>query len=145
MTIEIDPLAFMEPVPTERQKALWDWFVKEYVKDFNPVAACSRVGFNITFALEYAKVFMTTPYIHRKIMEYKTTPAPEEKDALEIARKRIESKLVELMECGDAKVMATATKTYAEMKGLMVAPDRSGEALEKLVDHFQSVAKVLPD
>lgn len=142
---DIDPRSFMEPAPSAGQKALWDQFIDEYVKDWSPIAACLRVGFNAVYAQEYGKVFLGQPYVQRKIMEYKLKPAIAEKDALEIARKRIESKLLELMECGDAKVMATATKTYAEMNGLMVAPDRSGEALEKLVDHFQKTATVLPD
>lgn len=142
---DIDPRIYLDPAPSEAQKALWDQFVAEYVKDFNALAACMRVGFNLVYAEQYAKLFLSYPYVQRKIMEYKNTPALPEKDALEVARKRIEAKLVELMECGDPKTMATATKTYAEMKGLMVAPDRSGEALEKLVDHFKKTAIVLPD
>lgn len=142
---DIDPRSFMEPQPTESQKALWDQFVAEYVKDWNPIASCMRIGFNIIYAKEYGGVFLGKPYVQRKIMEFKNSPAVPEKDALDIARARIEAKLIELMECGDAKVMATATKTYAEMKGLMQAPDRSGEALEALVDHFKETAKVLPD
>lgn len=142
---DIDPRSFMEPVPTESQKALWDQFIAEYVKDWNPISACMRIGFNVVYASEYGKVFLGQPYVQREIMKFKLKPEEPEKDALEVARKRIEAKLVELMECGDPKVMAAATKTYAEMKGLMVAPDRSGEALEKLVDHFKETAKVLPD
>jgi hypothetical protein len=142
---DIDPFMFREPQPTEARKAVYDQFVKEYVKDFNPVAACIRIGFNSTFAKEYSPTIMGQPYVQRKIMEYKNTPAVPEKDALDVARNRIQAKLLELMECGDPKVMAAATKTYAEMNGLMQAPDRSGEALEKLVDHFKETAKHLPD
>jgi hypothetical protein len=140
-----DPFSFREPQPTEARKAVYDQFVAEYVKDFNPIAACVRIGFNAVFAKEWSPSLMGQPYVQRKIMEYKTTPTIDEKDALEIARKRIESTFLLAMECGDPKVMVAAAKNYAEMKGLMQAPDRSGEALEKLVDHFKETAKHLPD
>ena len=57
----IDPTLFFEPAPTGSEKLLYDQFIAEYIKDFNALEAAIRVGFSPSFAMEYAKVFVTKP------------------------------------------------------------------------------------
>lgn len=144
MTGEIDPKLFEEPTPSEAQKALWDRFVLEYVKDFNPIAANIRLGFNAIYAKEYAAVFMSTPYIAREILKAKSTPV-NEVDRLTSLKAQVESALVQAMNCGDPKISVLAATRIGEMHGFMQAPDKSGEELGKLVDAFKEIAKAVPD
>jgi hypothetical protein len=145
MADNIDPNMFLEPAPTEGQKALWDRFVAEYVKDFNPMAAALRVGFNSLFAQEYLKTLMAQPYVQRKIDAYKSQPIEDDKDRVATLRKRVEATFMQAMECGDPKVMVAAASKLGEMHGFMEAPDKSGEDLKDLVNAFKEVAKVVPD
>lgn len=145
MADEKDPRSLFAPEPTERQKALWDLFVAEYVKDWIGVQAAMRVGFNLTYAKEFAPIFLSEPYVQRKIMEFKTTPLEDEAGRRERMRAEIEAKLRANMNCGDPKVEVAAATKLGEMNGLMDSPDRSGEELNTLVDAFQKIAKVLPD
>ena len=61
----------MEPELTEREKALRDRFVAEYLVDRNEVAAAIRIGYGASFAKEYAVKFMGEPYTLNKIKELK--------------------------------------------------------------------------
>ncbi len=145
MAEETDLRINFERAPTAVEKALWDSFVTEYCKDFHQTNAAVRVGFNLTFAIEYAKIFMAQPYVQRKIAEYKSAAAPED-EADEILRDktRIVNTLRMAMESGDTKAAVTAAKVLAGIRGLDQAPDRSGEELRNLVDAFKEVAKVVP-
>jgi hypothetical protein len=120
---DFDPNSFLEPKPTPGELALWDRFVAEYVKDFRPIAACIRVGFNATFAEAHAP----------------------DKDRIAAMRKRVESTFLAAMECGDPKVAVAAAAKLGEMHGFMEAPDKSGEELKEVVNFFKDVAKALPD
>jgi hypothetical protein len=142
---DFDPNSFLEPKPTPGELALWDRFVAEYVKDFRPIAACIRVGFNATFAEAHAPVLLGKPYIQRKILEYKSTPVEDDKDRIAAMRKRVESTFLAAMECGDPKVAVAAAAKLGEMHGFMEAPDKSGEELKEVVNFFKDVAKALPD
>ena len=57
----------MMPALSDREKALRDVFVSEYLKDFDPLAAAMRCGFMRSFAEEYAKKFMDEPYVLQRI------------------------------------------------------------------------------
>ena len=72
-TPPLDPSMFMEPVPTSREEALWTAFVEEYVKDYNPILACVRVGFQLSYAEAYAKQFLAKPFVQRMITARKNT------------------------------------------------------------------------
>lgn len=142
---EPDPGTFLEPQPSESQKALLDKFVAEYVKDFNAIAANIRVGFNAIYAKEYANVFLGKPYVQRKIMEFKSAPQPDEASRIAQLKQRVESVYIMAMESGDLKAAVTAATKLGEMHGFMEAPDKSGEELSKVVDFFKEVAKAVPD
>ena len=57
---------------TEREKDLRRRFVDEYMHDHNSVKAVIRIGFGESFATEYAKRFMTEPFVLRLIRERET-------------------------------------------------------------------------
>lgn len=57
----------MSPALSEKEKALRDLFVKEYLKDGNARGACLRIGFLHSFADEYAKRFMQEGYVRAEI------------------------------------------------------------------------------
>jgi len=135
---------YMDQEPTAQQKALWDKFVEEYLKDFNSLEAAMRVGFNMTFAQEYSRIFMGQPYVQRLIMHHKMQPI-DEKTEVEIEKSLIIATLKECMQNGQPATRVVAAKTLAGIRGLDQAPDRSSEELEKLVDSFKEIAKSVPD
>lgn len=78
---------------SDREKALRDLFVAEYLIDYDPVSACQRCGFERQFAQEFAVKFMHEPYVQQKINLMKFQDMPE-KDVLEFDKKRIRSALM---------------------------------------------------
>jgi len=63
---------------SERELALRNEFVRQYLIDFDPVLACMRVGFTKAFAEDYAIRFMAEPYVQKRITELSLeTPADE--------------------------------------------------------------------
>lgn len=84
--------AAMQPDLSPREKALRDLFVREYLTDYDPIAACLRCGFMRSFAEEYATKFMSEPYVRQQlIILEQTTPLPGtgSNDADDYNRKRI--------------------------------------------------------
>jgi len=145
MTAQVINFAdFLDHEPTPQQKALWDKFIVEYMKDFNPLEACLRIGFNLTFAQEYSRIFMGQPYVQQKIMERKLEPI-DEKGHIDKVKSLIEATLMECMQNGQPATRVVAAKTLAGIHGLDQAPDRSNEELEKLVNVFKEIAKSVPD
>lgn len=67
--VTISEKLFFSPQLTEAEVELRQWFVREYLYDYNPVAAAMRVGFAQPFATEYAKKFMNESYVQRLIRE----------------------------------------------------------------------------
>lgn len=142
--MEFNPLSY-DPPPSPQQMALWDKFVEEYVKDYQSVSAALRVGFSMAFAQEYGPLFLSKPYVQRKIMEHKSKPAEPEEDRLARIKQRIESVYTRAMECGDPKIAVAAAAKLGEMYGLHEPADKSGEELSKLVDAFKEIAKNVPE
>lgn len=60
----------MMPELGEREKALRDMFVREYLYDFDHIAAALRCGFLTAFAKEYADKFMSEPYVQQQLRMY---------------------------------------------------------------------------
>jgi phage terminase small subunit len=140
---DVDPRIHFEPAPSQKQVAVWDMFIEEYVKDYNGVQAAIRIGFNVTYAQEYARVFLGTPYVAKKIAEYKTQVGSAlDNDKL---KQMIEQKYIEIMNSGDPKAAAAAAKQLAQMRGIDGAPDKAGDQLKALVDAFKEVAVNTPD
>jgi hypothetical protein len=78
---------------TEREKALRDMFVAEYLIDYNQVNAAMRCGFPREFAVRYASQFMDEAYVQRKIKSVEYTGNDEVAEA-EYNRKRIKNQLM---------------------------------------------------
>lgn len=75
-TPEVDPddiddtqwaWAAMSPELTDREKALRNAFVDEYLIDYDETAAAQRVGFQVGFAKDYAVRFMNESYVRQRI------------------------------------------------------------------------------
>lgn len=79
----------MEPAPTEREKALRDRFVTEYLVDFDATLAASRVGFQHAFAKDWGQKFLKESYVQQRVQELQHSLAPEEPSMEEYNRKRI--------------------------------------------------------
>lgn len=54
---------------TAQEKELRDLFVREFLTDFDEVAACIRCGFLDSYAKQYAIQFMGETYVRRRIIE----------------------------------------------------------------------------
>lgn len=141
----LNPFMFFEPAPTPGEKALYDQFVTEYIKDYNPVEACVRVGFGMTFALEYAKLFIAKPYVQRALAEHRNKPPEDEKKQEEQDKAMIISVLRECAMNGQGATRVAAARALASIRGLDVQPDKTGDALEKIAEEFRNLAKELPD
>lgn len=70
----------------DREKALRDKFVKEYLTDYNERNAAIRVGYGTAFAREMSIRLMNCPYVAQQI---KKLQVEEEEETAEIARKRV--------------------------------------------------------
>lgn len=73
----------------------WNQFVEQYLKDYDPFAACLRIDYSMETALEAAKEFMNEPYVRRRItmleeMRLKHIPKTEPLDKEEREAKEAE-------------------------------------------------------
>lgn len=59
--------AAMSAPLSDREKALRDLFVREYLVDYNAINACLRCGFMRSFAKDYADKFMDEPYVRQQL------------------------------------------------------------------------------
>lgn len=82
-----DPEDGEERSYSDREIKLRNNFVKEYLKDYDPVGAAQRVGYARSIAREYAIRFMDEPYVARMIKQLEEAPI-EEVDT-ETMKKRI--------------------------------------------------------
>jgi hypothetical protein len=71
-----------------REKALRDFFINEYLVDYDAVGACVRVGYGKSYAKEFAARFMAEPYVLRTIQQ-KEGEIGAGSDDPEVAKKRI--------------------------------------------------------
>lgn len=91
-----EPIPDEFPIPLaldERQKALRDLFVGEYLIDFNSVAAAQRCGFSRINAIEYSQKFLQEPYVQQKIKNMELTPVDEDRE-IEFNRQRVKQQLM---------------------------------------------------
>lgn len=91
-TDSLMPEAPRLPEMTEREKALRDMFVAEYLIDYHQVKAAMRCGFSRDFAIEWAQRFMEEAYVQQKLKALEMTPLDEKAEA-EYNRQRIKQQL----------------------------------------------------
>jgi hypothetical protein len=111
---------------SEREKAIRDKFVQEYLTDYDSTAAAIRIGYPQSISKEYGVRFMNEPYVLQQIRLKETTPEKEED--LEVMKKRIMAGLLREANyrgpgCSQSARVAALAK-LASMHG-MDAPSRS--------------------
>lgn len=139
--MSLDPHLF-EPaeIPSDRL-ALYDSFVAQYLIDFDPYAACLRVGFMQTFASQQALELMGTGYVQRKIAYLTRLPNDPDQEAKD--RALVESALREAMQRGPYASRVAAAKAFGDLKGWN-KPDRQDDAGNELVEALRSFGEVAP-
>jgi len=123
----------LSPQLDDREKALRDKFVTEYLKDEDPYRAALRIGFTDSLAIEYAKKFLGEPYTQQQISARRNsepgTPA-EEREAAKRVKLQIKAALLkEAFYHGKDSTQAArvaALKTLATLEGMM--PTGGGNA-----------------
>ncbi len=73
---------------SEKEKALRNEFVRQYLIDYDELAACMRLGFIGQYAQEYSVSLMQEPYVRAKITEM-TLASPDDDTAQEEADKQL--------------------------------------------------------
>ncbi len=108
----------------EREMAVRDLFVSEYLKDFDSYKACIRMGFLAAFAIDQSKVFMGDGYVLRKI-DYMTRAAVLDRDA---DKQAMLANLRWLAHNGSPASRASATKLYMEAQEYIAKDSNGAEA-----------------
>ena len=80
MVSHIDP-GESSPGLNEKERALRDLFVQEYMKDYDAFNACLRVGFQATYALEYSQQFLRESYVQQRIKACELQSGLREEDS----------------------------------------------------------------
>lgn len=97
MSDQVEDTSVAEPeeerIYTYREKALRDYFVKEYLSDYDETAAAIRIGYPINVAKQYAQRLMNEPYVRRSIKEKEESVDIPDNDP-EIAKRRIIAGLI---------------------------------------------------
>lgn len=136
----LDPQRYEHQL-NEREIAVRDMFVSEYMKDFDSYRACIRMGFLAAFAVEQAKKFMEDGYVLRKV-HFLTQAAvldPESDKQAMLANLRW------LAHNGSAASRASATKLYMEAQGYIEKDGSREEMLAaKLIDALGEFADKAP-
>lgn len=71
--------ATRDPILSETERALRDLFVTEYLVDYNEVKAAQRCGFQMGFAQDYAKKFLSESYVQKRIQDITHANVDEKK------------------------------------------------------------------
>lgn len=135
------PASENERTYSYREKALRDFFVKEYLVDYDAIGAAMRIGYNRGIAKEYAVRLMDEPYVAREIARMEAAPTEETDAAL---KKRIMAGLIReanyrgpgssqaarvaaLGKLAQLNGMEPATKTKTELTGADGQPLSAGQ------------------
>lgn len=134
----VDP-RLMTAELSQADVALREYFIEEYTKDSNSYAACLRIGFQPSFAVEYAKKLMDDPYVVRRLSELNSQI--DSPDSVERDKMLIINALRESIQFGDYKTRVTAAKELSELRGIKNSKDVSTDSI--LVDAFKNFAKTV--
>jgi hypothetical protein len=129
----------LEQPLTEQERLLRDHFVDQYLKDFNSYQAVIRMGFQATFALEWARILFECGYVQRKIQHLTRT----KKIADEEAKALLENELLRIAQCGSDSARVSAIREFNAMKGWS-KPDGPAEGAEALVEALREFAQAAP-
>lgn len=107
---------------TADERALRDLFCIEFLVDFDQIKAAQRCGFNLQFAIEYARKFMEEPYVIQRINQLQRLQPRDEEEMLKYNKRRVvEQMLREAHYDGPGSSQAArvaALKALADMWGM---------------------------
>lgn len=136
----LDPQRMEAPL-SDREQAVRDYFVNEYMRDFDPYRACIRMGFLANFAIDMSKQFMADGYVLRKIA-FLTRSATLDPVA---DKAEMEANVRWLAFNGSGAVRATASKQYMEAKGYIQKDSGGAEAVaDRLIAALSDFADNAP-
>lgn len=120
------------------QKALRDQFVEEYLKDFNALNACLRVGFEIQHAQNYSQTFLEDTYVQRRLREqfYTHQKGMTEEQVIEQDKQLILNSLRQAAQHGPYTSRVAACAKLASIHGLDKGDAKDGEDLADLLRDF---------
>lgn len=122
---------------------LRDLFVQEYLKDFDPHAACLRVGFLSAFATVYAQQFMNEGYVQRQIAALTRSAPASAAEQEAVDRALLENSLREAMQRGPYASRVAAGRAFAELKGWN-RPEGDGRGEDAVIEALREFAKSAP-
>lgn len=83
-----DPATKVQSTLTQSEMDLRDKFVVEYLKDYDALAACIRVGYTFAFAKEFSARFLSETYVLNKIKQLEVAAPLEAGEDDENAQRR---------------------------------------------------------
>lgn len=130
----------LEPGLTEQEMLLRDSFVAEYIRDFDSYQACLRLGFQATYAVQWAHTLFNDGYVQRKLsyMLSKPVATPEQEAA---DRAMVEMTLRRVMQRGSDAARVSAVRQFCALKGWS---NDDGTPDVDLVEQFKRVSEELP-
>lgn len=123
-----DPVPDIPSIPndsgvelTDREKALRNLFVSEYLKDYDKIAAAQRCGFELALAQEWANKLWAEPYVQIRISALRTSADVNQVELADYNRRRIREGLTkEAFYYGPGSshsARVSALKALAELEG----------------------------
>jgi hypothetical protein len=103
---------------SERDKVIRNVFVDHYLKDYDAVAACIRVGFTEPYARQWSAKYMAEPYVLQRISDMKLKTPEDEKDQEELDKQLTLSVLREAAQNGPFASRVAAASKLAAILGL---------------------------
>lgn len=128
----------LAPALSEEEKALRDLFCLEYIKDFNEVQACIRMGFMATYAETYGRRYLEEPYVQQQIAALQRKQQLSEEEQREEDKALIMAVLRQAAQHGPYASRVQAAKQLAIMHGLDKTESDGGE--EQLINAFKDFA-----
>lgn len=128
----------LAPALSEEEKALRDLFCLEYIKDFNEVQACIRMGFMATYAETYGRRYLEEPYVQQQIAALQRKQQLTEEEQREEDKALIMAVLRQAAQHGPYASRVQAAKQLAIMHGLDKTESDGGE--EQLINAFKDFA-----
>lgn len=120
------------------ERAVRDSFVDEYFFDFDPFAACLRIGLTAEAAQQCVPTFMAEGYVQNKIKEKMHSRSINSETEKENDRALIINTLRQASQKGPFVSRVSAAKALAEMRGL--TEDGKDDPASQLVEAFKKIA-----
>lgn len=142
MNNQVNNLLELEQKPiSPKEKELFDFFLSEYKKDYNPISACLRMGVNRAVVYKCANDMMRNPYILRALSEDKILALPEDKESVDKAFKFVINTLYNIANNGSNKDKLEACKQISAMYGLNKPIDiNTQSSITNVIEIPQSVS-----